>query len=123
MGLSEAEIKSLLDEDLDVHFYSLGQEISNQRAGIKMPSREKLLALGKAWLEANRVSLCKALGENEKVRAYANGANIGLVELFTAICDVVAAFAGVPSVATASAIIFKSGVTELCPEIKDPPGK
>lgn len=123
MNLPESEIRSLLDRELEDLFGEIGKELALKRTGIKPPSKDKLIAMGKSWLESNRAAICKALGANQKVRAYANGANIGLVELFTAICDVIAAFASVPSVATASAVIFKSGVTEICPGIKDKPSE
>lgn len=118
MELSEAEIKTLLDTDLDALYERAGRELAKQRLGVKPPSREKLIEQAKVWLDTKRAEYCQEFNKSKLIRDYIqNTRGFGQVELFTCIFDVVAAVAGGPAVATCSAIILKRGIHELCPNL------
>jgi hypothetical protein len=120
MDMTEAEIDALMAKDMDDLLALAGEEMAAKRLGAKPPSREKMIANAKAWVEGNRGELCQKLSQNKTIVAYAGGDQMPVnVEVFTAACDVVVTLVGGPGVTTGSAIIMKTGLRTLCPELKD----
>jgi len=112
------QVIALLGEDLDALYARFGQELTGRRLGARPSSRATRVERARAWLEANRETLCRTIGESPVVMAYLNDPRrVTRVELVTALLDASALIAGLPSPVTLVAIIIKNGVRELCPRL------
>lgn len=114
--MPDAQIESLLEQDLDQILESFGTELEKQHLGARPKSREARINNARRWIEQRRADICRSLSKEPTLVAYiCEEKMFGRVEAITAIIDALSGMLTGIALTTVSVIVFKQGIRELCP--------
>lgn len=113
--MREAEIIRLLDLPEEKLLEEVGTNLAGTLTLGATSTAKENAETARRWLDGNRLKICQALGNSERVKSFfENGRASDRVELVAACVDALSIVFTVTPIALIAVIIVRRGVREVC---------